>query len=147
MRRQHQRNATAVTEFAMVAPFLVLILLGAIDVGQSINVAQVVNDASREGARIASRADVNDLSDVSAAVSASLAKSFPKTSSQNLNSAVTVTVSDASGTVPGGDLSTVASGDPISVQVIMQYDAVRWTIGFAGLTDGSIETTTTMRRE
>jgi Flp pilus assembly protein TadG len=47
------RNGIAAVECAIVAPLLVLLLLGAIDLGQYVNVYQKVSDASRAGARIA----------------------------------------------------------------------------------------------
>lgn len=146
--RVHRRRAgAAVTEFAMVAPFLVIFALGAIDVGQGVNVAQLVNDASREGARTASRADVLDVSEVESTVQNYLQDSFSSSDGGSLSDAVNVSVSDADGNALGGDLTTVDSGDPITVTVTFDYESVRWTVGFPGLTDATMSTTTIMRRE
>jgi len=140
------RSGTAATELAMVAPFLVLILMAAIDVGQAINVAQIVNDACREGARCSTRADVDDAMEVEEAVQEYFSRAFPGAGSA-LYDAVSVTVSDSVGSVPGGDLSSIDSGDPVGVQVSLQYDSVRWTSWFAWLSGTTLETSTVMRRE
>ena len=147
VRRGRSRDGSAVTEFALVAPLLALILLGAIDVGQAINVSQVVNDASREGARWATRADVKTSDEVVTAVNAYLARCFPGVGEGGISSAAKVSVLDDVGTVAGGDLTTIPSGEAVSVQVNLDYAAVRWMVGFAGLTGQSMSTTTVMRRE
>ena len=46
-------------EFAVVAPLLFALLMGAIDVGQYVNVGQTVSDASREGAHVALQSRVD----------------------------------------------------------------------------------------
>ena len=58
VRRCRARKGAAVAEFALLVPVLVLLALGAIDAGQLVNVSQVVNDASREGARLAARSEI-----------------------------------------------------------------------------------------
>jgi Flp pilus assembly protein TadG len=52
-RRAGQRGAAAV-EFALVLPFLMLIVLGTIDWGYFFFVEQIVTNAAREGARVGS---------------------------------------------------------------------------------------------
>ena len=125
-------------------PLIALILLGSIDVGQSVYVAQVVNEASREGARQASRFDTTSEDVVRATVRNFVRESF----SGITDGSVQVNFSAAAGNaVPNGDLSALTSGAPITVQVVLDYDAVRWTPGFVGLGGRTIETTTIMRRE
>lgn len=58
--RCHKRKGAAVVEFAIIAPVLVMLILGMIEVGRFVNANQVVTNASREGARRASMADKND---------------------------------------------------------------------------------------
>ena len=61
---------------------------------------------------------------------------------------VTVDVADSYGTgIPGADLSSVDSGTPITVRVVLQYDTVRWLRHLPGFDGFSIETETVMRRE
>jgi Flp pilus assembly protein TadG len=143
-KRQSERTGAAAVEAAIVIPLIALILLGSIDVGQSVYVAQVVNEASREGARQACRFDTQSESEVRATVLRFVENSFSGIS----DSAVDINFSDAGGNgIASGNLSSVATGSPISVQVSLDYDAVRWTPGFLGLGARSIATTTTMRRE
>ena len=146
-RRSNRRGAVAV-ECAVVTPLLVLIILGALDVGQFVDVAQTVNQASREGARQAARHSVTDVSEVESAVQTCMADAFPNVSSENLNDALTVNVRDALGeTVPDGDLTTIDSGSPVSVEVLFEYDSVRWTTELPGVTSRALGTETMMRRE
>jgi len=144
LRRDRNRDGAAVVEAAIVIPLIAMILLGSIDVGQSIYVAQVVNEASREGARQASRFDTTSENTVRDTVRDFVRESFSGVSSTSLS----VNFSDSSGNaIPSGDLSAMSSGTPITVQVVLDYDAVRWTPGFIGLGGRTIETTTIMRRE
>ena len=147
VKRRYQRKGTAAVEFAVIAPMLILMVMGAIDVGQSVNVAQVVNDASREGARQASRIDSMQAQEVEWAVQDYMADAFPSIPTTVLNAALTVNVVNAGSGIPGGDMATIDSGSPVTVQVILQYDAVRWMVGIPVFNGVSIETSTVMRRE
>lgn len=145
------RRGAAAVEAALVTPVLIVITLGAIDVGQFVNVGQTVNSASREGARRAVRNDATSTSDVQSTMHTYIANSFPNVSSATLQNATTITMT----TTPaaGGpattvtDLSAVTSGDQITVTATLSYDAVRWASGFPGLNGWTITTSTTMRRE
>jgi len=117
--------------------------LGAIDVGRFINVGQIVNDASREGARQASRNTVKNVSDVESTVSSYLSKALGVPSLT-----ATVNVSDSSGEpISGGDLTTISSGSSVSVKVTLSYNQVRGLAGFSLLNGETLTTTTVMRRE
>ncbi len=141
------RKGNAAVECALVTPLLLLLLLGAMDVGQFMNVGQAVNNASREGARRASRDTVTNVSEVRDSVKTYLANTYPNVTSSVLDSALTVTVRDSSETVLTGDLTAVPSGDKISVEVLFQYEIVRWTSGFSAVDGKSLRTKTVMRRE
>lgn len=143
-RRDCLRNGAAAVEAAIVIPLIALILLGSIDVGQSVYVAQVVNEASREGARQACRFDTKSEETVRTTV-----RNFVRDSFSGLaDASVEVNFSNNAGeAIPSGDLSTMSSGAPVTVQVVLDYDSVRWTPGFIGLGGRTIETTTIMRRE
>lgn len=143
----HQRRGAAAVECALVAPILILAVVGAIEVGRFVNVSQTVNDASREGARQASRDSTTQVSEIESAVLSYISDAYPNVSESALDSALTVTVRDSSGTeIAGGDLTTIPSGDPLTIDVVFQYDAVRWLECFSALGIG-LETETTMRRE
>jgi Flp pilus assembly protein TadG len=143
-RTGRNRHGAAAVEAAIVFPLIALILLGSIDVGQSIYVAQVVNEASREGARRACRYETTSEDEVRSAVVDLINESFTAAS----NVGVRINFRDTDGNaIAGGDLSAITSGTEVAVQVVVDYDSVRWTSGFAGLSGSSIETTTVMRRE
>ncbi|MCA9007880.1 MAG: hypothetical protein KDA70_21590, partial [Planctomycetaceae bacterium] len=72
----------------------------------------------------------------------------PNMASGEIGSALTVNIRDSiDASIPNGNLETIPSGSAVSVQVIFQFNSVRWLSGFAGLNGVSIETTTVMRRE
>ncbi len=48
--KRQRRSGAAAVEFALVAPLLVLITFGSIDIGGLLQVSQLVSNASREGA-------------------------------------------------------------------------------------------------
>ncbi len=140
--RKHRQGIAAV-EFALLCPILLILFLGIVEVGQFVNVGQSVSNASREGARIAARQATSTVSEAQTAVSDYLTDMHPTMPA----SAVQTTISDASGPVAGGDLTTVATGSPIYVQVTVQFDPVRWLNGLTLLDGRSVTKTTVTRRE
>ena len=54
------RSGNAGTEFAMIAPFLLLLLIGSIEIGRGLRDYHVVNESVRDAARFLSRANVTD---------------------------------------------------------------------------------------
>ncbi len=147
-RRTLSRDGAAAVECAIVAPILTLLLLGSIDVGQFANVHQKISDASREGARVAARYDTQTTTEVETAVMNYLEEASPGVSPATLAAATVVRVSDSTGTtIPAGNLTSVATGSQLRVQVTLQFDPVRWISGFDGLDGQQITATTMMRRE
>lgn len=142
-----RRRGAAAVELAVVSPILLLIAIGIIDVGQFVSVGQIVNNASREGARVAIRSDTEWVSEVEAVVLAYITDAIGGVSPDTISSSLEVSVADEYGTVSGGDLTTVSSGSEVSVQVAFDYGNIRWATNtfFSGITD--IQATTTMRRE
>ena len=146
--KRRQRKGAAVTEFALIVPLLALITMGAIDVGQSINVSQVVNDASREGARQASRGDIESVDQVTASVRAFVADAFPNIPRDQLSAAVSVDVHDQGGNaIPSGDLTSVDSGARVVVRVSLPFNVVQLTDFLPGFDKITVQTTTVMRRD
>lgn len=147
-RHRDSRAGAAAVECALVSPLLVLLILGAVDVGQYANVYQKVSDASRVGARFAVQHDTSTTSEVETEVRNYLEEVSPDSAAAALASAAQITVSDENGSpIAGGDLSTISSGSLVSVQVTLQYDPVRWISGFEGLDGATLHSTTMMRRE
>lgn len=125
------RRGAATVELAVVAPILVLLLLGTIDVGQFVNVGQTVSNASREGARVAARNDTLNVSEVEISVLGYLANSFPGVPPSALGAAVQVNVGDANGAaIPGGNLGgrqyrlprIRGSSGPVRFRTVAQCD-------------------------
>ncbi len=140
---RRQRQGTACIEFAVLSPILLLILLGIIEVGQFVNVGQSVSNASREGARVAARQTTTNVSQVQNAVVNYLTDMHPNLPS----SAVQVTVTGAGGPVTGANIANVATGTPITVQVVVQFDPVRWINGLTLLDGRALTKSTVTRRE
>ena len=135
-------------ETAVVAPLLVLLFLGAVDMGQYANCYQKVSDAAREGARFAARFEVADASQVQTTVMEYMEDRFPGISESTLQQASQVTVRDGNGNViTGGNLGMIESGAPVEVNVRLEYNAVRWIGGLKFLADRDVQITSVMRRE
>jgi hypothetical protein len=58
LRRREPRRGIAAVEFAFLAPVLLALLLGLWQVGHVIQVMQLMDNAAREGARLASQAEI-----------------------------------------------------------------------------------------
>ncbi len=58
LRRRRRRRGVAAVEFAFLAPLLLLLLFGLLQVGRIIEVMQLMDNAAREGARLASQAQI-----------------------------------------------------------------------------------------
>jgi len=56
--RHFTRRAAAAVEFAVVLPLLVVVLIGVWEVGRLIQLQQIMNNAARDGARLASQATI-----------------------------------------------------------------------------------------
>ena len=56
--RRQKRRAVAAVEFAFLAPLLLILLFGLWQIGRIVEVMQLMNNAAREGARLASQAQI-----------------------------------------------------------------------------------------
>ena len=148
IRQRCQRRGAATVEFAMTAPFLMALLLGMVDVGQFANVGQAVSGASSFAAREAAKPTTDSVATVQGRVTAYLADRFPNLSSDTLGAATDITLLDGDGNVlSDGALGTMASGSPITLQVVFQFDSVRWLDGVGVGRGRTLQTTTVVRRE
>jgi Flp pilus assembly protein TadG len=146
--RQRQRRAAATVEFAVVAPLLFVLTMGALEIGQYVNVGQTVSEASREGARFAARNGTSTVSAVEAYVQNYINGSFVGLPASTLAEALDVNVSDAAGQpIAGGDLTSVNTGTPINVEVTLDFAAVRWIGRGYHANNTTLRTTTRARRE
>ena len=105
-----RRHGTATVEFAMIAPLLIFLVLGMIEIGRGINVQHALLNAARAGCRvgITDGATVQDIAD-------RVAINLAGTGITNYN----VLVSP-------DPLSSAANGDAVSVTVNVTYSDVNW---------------------
>ncbi len=143
-----RRHGVAAVEFAVTSPFLIIIFLGAVDMGQYISVGQAVHNASREAARLAARNDTGSVMDVEDRVATYFSAMFPNTSAAKLDPATQVVVRNADGNIISGSaLATIDTGSAVSVQVVFEFDAVRWLSGAGTAKGQNVNVTTAVRRE
>lgn len=142
-RKRLNRKGASIVEFALLAPILILLVLGTIDLGQYINVSQAVSNASREGALVAARSETTSASSVESAVRAYMTGVYPNAAGVMVGDALQITTSSGD----GADLSTVNAGSSVSVKVSIEYNAVRWLSGLDFLGGKTVSSTTIMRKE
>jgi len=130
-RRNKRRKGAAVVEFAVVAPVLILLLLGMIECGRMIMVQQALTTAVREGARTA----IVEGASASSAIDA--AESF-LAGAGITGGKITVTPSNT---------ATAAHGQPITVAVVVPFAKVSWLPHPLFLGNAELSSTATMRRE
>jgi Flp pilus assembly protein TadG len=132
-RFRRRDGGQALVEFALVAPILLFLLLGIVDLARAWNVYQVLTDAGREGARYA----VVDNGSTDAQIQALVQQA-----------------ANAAGiTVPATDIVVAegaARGEPTSVTIQYGHELkwVGWALGLVGA-DRTINfnVVSTMRRE
>jgi Flp pilus assembly protein TadG len=106
------RRGAAAVEFAVVAPVLILVLLGVIEVSRAMMVDELLNNAARSGCRAGTIAGSTNTK-VTTVVNQCL-ENIP-------DSTTIITVNGA-----GGDVRTAGRGDIVSVEVAVPYSSVSW---------------------
>ena len=134
-------------EAALIAPVMVFIIISAIDIGQYINMAHIVTNASREGARTASKVDTKKVAEVPIAVLEYLGNSFPHLTEAELKKATTIEVRDKDGNqIAQGLLDNLNSGAMVSVRVRFNFNQIRWIRGLDYWNGQFKESTSVARR-
>ena len=140
-----RRPAAAVIEFAVVVPVLLMFVLGIIEYGRMLMVAQVTTNGSREGARYAVQADTTP-SGVETYV-----KNYLKSASVPDDAVTTVAVEYqlADGTwAKATTLTTLAQGTSVRVRVEINFTKVSWLPSTVFVPSGTLlKGTTVMRKE
>jgi len=128
--RRHKRLGVAATEFAIVAPVFLLLVIGMVELGRALMVQQVLINASRVGARqaITLGATTSSVQDAVQDYAASVA--VP---------GVTVSVTP--------DPSAVAAGDPVTVSTSVAYNGVSWLPSPWFLGGATLQASSRMRKE
>lgn len=126
-----RRAGAAVVEFAFVAPFMIFLTMGMIEIGRLVMVKQMLVSTSREGARMAVLPGSKTL-ELQSYVESELEKLSINTATVTLTPAI---------------LETAAPGSPITVQISVPAANVSWIpqpmFSFGNL----VEAATTMRKE
>ena len=141
------RSGAAVVEAALMLPLMVIFTFGSVDIAQYINRAQVVSNSSREAARVASRSDTTNTSEIREVVLDYFRDAFPRLGKEELEESVNIWIKktgESNYQTINGDLGSIESGDPILVEVEFDYECIRW---LTGPTYKSLETKTYCRRE
>ena len=143
------RPGAAAVETALVLPLLMIITLGAVDVAQYINLAQLVSNASREGGRTASRNSAKTVSDVEITIEDFLADALWYVPRETIEVALVIDVrnGETGGEIAEGDLATIESGAPVSVVVSFDFSQVRWLSGPSYWNNDVQVSTTLCRRD
>lgn len=122
-----RRRGAATVEFAVVVPVLLLFILGIIEIGRLVMVAQVNTNAAREAARYAAQGS-GDATAIDTYTRNYLTAAGINNAAAGAGSAVTVTIEQqSSGTwVAVSDPTTVASGTPLRVTVSANFNQQSW---------------------
>ena len=149
-----RRRAAAAVEFAVVAPLLLLFLLGIVEYGRLLMVAQITTNGSREGARYAVQADATP-AEVDAYTRTYLTQAgVPAAAIAGVTTESQVGSSDPGytaqnqGWVPATNLGGLKPGTPVRVRVVIGYEGASWLPMTVFVSSGSQLTgTTVMRKE
>ncbi len=130
-RNRQSRRGAAVTEFAVVAPIMIMLTMGMIEIGRMVMVKQVMVNASREGARLGALPGTSN-AEVTARVQ------------QELDSA---SITGVSISVTPANLSTAPAGSQVKVLLSVSASQISWVPNPLFSFSKNISTSTTMRRE
>ena len=124
-------RGAAVVEFAFVAPLLIMLTFGMLELGRVVMVKQLLINASREGARMAIL-PASTAEEVIAHVTSELSNS---------------SIGSANVVVTPASLAMAQSGAPVTVAVSVNASSVSWIPKPLFVFSQTIDATTTMRRE
>lgn len=131
MRRQQTRRGAAVTEFAVVAPIMIMLTMGMIEIGRMVMVKQVMVNASREGARLGALPGTSN------------AEVMSRVQQELQSSSITgVTIS-----ITPENLVMAPAGSQVKVSLHVPSSQISWVPNPLFSFSKSITTSTTMRRE
>jgi Flp pilus assembly protein TadG len=138
------RRGASTVEFAVVAPVLFLLVVGIVEVGRLVMVAQLATNGSREAARFAAQASAT-----TTAVE-EYARTYLTAAGLSSESVTSVAVEQLKGGNWEGvaDLKAVSTGTPVRVTVSVDFDRASWLPSRFFVGDATAVTgTTVMRRE
>lgn len=136
------RNAVAAVELAFVLPLLLVFIIGIWEIGRLIQVQQSVNNAAREGARLAAQGLIVNPSGVSTQIMATTGASNVQDTVKNYltragydTTGLQVTFAFVSGNTSLTDPYQAAKGQRYTVTVTLPMSSIRWTLlSLSGMT-------------
>jgi Flp pilus assembly protein TadG len=143
-----RRPAAAVIEFAVVVPVLLMFVLGIIEYGRMLMVAQVTTNGSREGARYAVQADTTPNGVDTYVRNYLKSASIPDAAISTV--AIEYQLADGSWATASGttSLSTLSQGTSVRVRVEIDFTKVSWLPSTVFVPSGTLlKGTTVMRKE
>jgi Flp pilus assembly protein TadG len=149
-----RRAGAAVIEFAVVVPVLLMFILGIVEYGRMLMVAQVTTGASREGSRYAVQADATPSAVEQYVRTFLVQSSVPSDAVSNVAIEFQVPSGDSrytadnQGWIAASSLSTLPAGTAVRVRVDVNFSAVSWLPSGVFLPSGTQLTgITVMRKE
>ena len=122
-RNKHARRGAAMVEMALVLPLFLMLVLGIIEFGRAMMIANLVTNAAREGARMAVL-DGSTNTDVTNTVKTFLISAIG-TSVSSSDITVTITVTAAAGNPnPANSVASSTTRDLITVKVSVPFNKV-----------------------
>jgi Flp pilus assembly protein TadG len=126
LQRNQKRRGAAMVEMALVLPIFVTVVLGIVEFGRAMMVAQMCTNAAREGVRLAVL-DSSTNAEVEQAVK-DLMVSSAGVSAGNVTATITITPA-AGNPNPGNNLSQAGTRDLVRVRVSVPFDQVAYVSG------------------
>ncbi|HEV3119825.1 MAG TPA: TadE/TadG family type IV pilus assembly protein [Gemmataceae bacterium] len=124
------RRAAATVEFALIAPFLGMILMGMFELGRAMMVKTILSDAARKACRTGIQRDKGNSDIVADATNVMTDNGFGSSLfSPGSIGSVNITVTDPSGNVLAESLDA-PSGSVVSVQVCIPVSSTAWVAPF-----------------
>lgn len=142
-RTRPKRRGAALVEMALVLPIFVSVVLGIVEFGRAMMVAQLITNASREGARMGAL-DATTNTEVISSVKDFVSRSAGVDAS---HVSVNITIEPAAGNPdPGHQIASAQTRDLVTVQVQVPFDRVSYISG--NWLDGrNLTAQTSMRHE
>jgi Flp pilus assembly protein TadG len=127
-RRTRPRRGAATVEFAVVVPILMTFVLGIIEIGRLVMVAQMSTNSSREAARYAVQGNCT-ADEVAAYTRRQLAQAgIPESAVRSVTLEYQTTSDGATtaGWMATADPKSLPAGTPVRATVAIDYDQVSW---------------------
>lgn len=124
-------RGVAAVEFAALLPFLLILLLGVWEMGRLIQVHQILNNATREGARVAAQGLTIDLTNQPKEISQADVENTVKYYLENAGidtTGMTMDFEYLNGDTDLTDPHEASKNQRYRVTTTIPYDNIRWTL-------------------